>query len=355
MFIECQKENVLFLICAASVFIHHKNAVSYASPFYHSALSFLIQTRKECSCHWTKFVWHGTSFSRTIFLTRSRRRSTSAPCIPNFGIYSKMIFTIEMDSMRHEQSQKNYHLVSEVSKTFLTSDVEASTGPKIWKDVEGSTAPVVFGNRSCTPSIIDVYLEAPVEPCKAYQVANQIRKGPPLSQPPTISWLPCRTTMLTRTAMERKTANEFQFKICDCQAVQCTTLRTELGLNNNTFASDPPPITASTPSVWKMYLIHWNINCFLSAGLCEEALEQLYKVNPHSWKQSALTSVTGLLSYLMTGLFVICWNTHVCERRVKSWKQWKFTLGTFRHFGWEIVENSAMVIDVHFWLYEMRR
>lgn len=42
--------------------------------------------------------------------------------------------------------------------------------------------PAVLENRDCTPDVIDVDLETPVEPRKSSMMANQVRKNVP-SQP----------------------------------------------------------------------------------------------------------------------------------------------------------------------------
>lgn len=89
-------------------------------------------------------------------------------------------------------------------------------------------------------------------------------------------------------------------------------------------------------------------NSSLHPGLRNKALEQFYKTNPPSGKQAALTTVTTVLCFWLTNIFVICLNWHGCKRPVQIWKQWDFSLETVLGCEWMQEENYSMVMDVCF-------
>lgn len=142
-----------------------------------------------------------------------------------------------------------------------------------------STIPGVLGKQNRVPPVIDVDVDMPVEPCKSSRVANLVKNGPSRSQSPTAARLPRPTTKLMQTKMEKNTAGEFQSQNRDVQPVHCTALRTELGVFDDSSASELQLFCCPSTEIVKDVPQDWIFNSLLPSGLLDRALEHLYVTN----------------------------------------------------------------------------
>lgn len=76
-----------------------------------------------------------------------------------------------------------------------------------------------------------------------------------------------------------KDSSEVQSEVDDAQPTHCTTLRTGLGVLEDTFAGGLPPGYGVCPTFVKNVPHFYILNWALPAGLCDEPLEQLYKTS----------------------------------------------------------------------------
>lgn len=155
-------------------------------------------------------VGTGTSF----FATKLRYTKFSTLSIRTIDFNELRLFEEDPNDGRGlrevRAESRSALLVSLVSKYFCSPDAEAYSGTKIGKYIELSTTFSVPGKQNRTPTMIDVDVETPVEPCKSSRVANLFRKGPSSCQIPKAGLLPPAMTKLLQTTKKRKTAEEHE-------------------------------------------------------------------------------------------------------------------------------------------------
>lgn len=140
-----------------------------------------------------------------------------------------------------------------------------------------STTSAVPGNKNCTPAIIDVAVKTPVEPGEMSRVANQFRKRPFPSQPPTAVRQRRTTVKIMQAAMERRKVEDVQSKIGNDHPGNHTASSNEMDEFEDHSASDLLPGYSIGPNFVKDVPQDWIMNCRLPLGLIKEPLAQIYK------------------------------------------------------------------------------
>lgn len=158
----------------------------------------------------------------------------------------------------------------------------------------------------------------------------RLEKGTSYSNPRALRSLR-PATRLTQTAMERKTVQNIQSNNGDAQSNHRTPFRNELGVFDDLFTSEIRLVYSISPGLWSMYLKTEFITTFSCHTFIMKPFSSSLKlISP----QLALINVTNPLSFLMTRMFVICGNWHVCKRLAQSWEQYKFIMETIIHCWW---------------------
>lgn len=141
-------------------------------------------------------------------------------------------------------------------------------------------------------------------------------------------------------------------KNCGAQIIHITTLKTDLCVFYDPYASDLLPVYKISPNFLRGVPHDCSLSCCLSSGLYKKAVEMLKRPIFLYCKQHALINITGLLRLLVTRKFIICGNWHRCKRTTHWWKQWDFTVKIIICCRWESVRSFTLVGNFLLFLHE---
>lgn len=128
--------------------------------------------------------------------------------------------------------------------------------------------------RNCTQTDIDVDVETPMKPHKYFRSTIRLERSRPLHST-AAGRLLLPGTKLKQTAMGRRIAEVVYLKNFDPHAVPRATFSTELGVFDDPYPSQLPPGYSVGPDFVNDVPYDWILNCCLTLGLSNKALEQL--------------------------------------------------------------------------------